>query len=108
MSDSQYNLYILRCGDGSLYTGIAIDVAKRLREHENGKRGAKYLRGRGPLCLVFEQSLGDRSAATRAERRVKRLDRAQKEALVSGDLSLASLLHAETAPGDHASGVAAG
>lgn len=108
MSDSQYSLYILRCHDGSLYTGIAIDVAKRLREHQNGKRGAKYLRGRGPLCVVFEELLGDRSVATRAEHQVKRLDRAQKEALVAGDTSLANLLRAAAGPGDHASGVAAG
>ena len=108
MSDSQYSLYILRCGDGSLYTGIAIDVAKRLQEHELGKRGAKYLRGRGPLSLVFAQRLGDRSAATRAEYRIKRLNRADKEALVAGDTSLASLLRAAMAPGDHASGATAG
>lgn len=88
MGDATFSLYILRCNDGSLYTGIAIDVAKRLREHESGKRGAKYLRGRGPLHLVFEQSLGDRGAATRAEHQVKRLDRSQKEALVAGTASL--------------------
>lgn len=108
MSDSQYSLYILRCGDGSLYTGIALDVARRLREHENGKRGAKYLRGRGPLRLVFKQPLGNRSAATRIEQQVKRLDRAQKEALVAGDTSLSSLLRIATKAGAHASGVAAG
>lgn len=108
MNDPQYSLYILRCRDGSLYTGIAIDVARRLREHESGRRGAKYLRGRGPLCLVFEELLGDRSTATRAEHQVKRLDRAQKEALLSGDISLASLLRAAAAPRDQASGVAAG
>ena len=108
MSNSQYSLYILRCGDGSLYTGIAIDVAQRLQQHENGKRGAKYLRGRGPLRLVFAQPLGDRSAATRAELQVKRLDRAQKEALVAGDISLASLLPAASALDDQTSGVAAG
>ena len=108
MSDSQYSLYILRCGDGSLYTGIAIDVAKRLQQHANGNRGAKYLRGRGPLRLVFEQALGDRSAATRAEYQVKRLDRAQKEALIAGNTSLASLLRDATVPRNQASGVAAG
>ena len=108
VSDSQYSLYILRCGDGSLYTGIALDVAKRLREHETGNRGAKYLRGRGPLRLVFEEPLGNRSAATRIEYQVKRLDRTQKEALISGDTSLASLLCAATGHGGHASGVAAG
>jgi len=91
VSDRPYSLYILRCADGSLYTGIAIDVVKRIWEHESGTRGAKYLRGRGPLQLVFEQSLGDRSRASQAEQCVKRLNRPQKEALVAGEYSLAEL-----------------
>lgn len=82
-----YSLYILRCGDGSLYTGIALDVARRLEEHQKGVRGAKYLRGRAPVELVFEQPAGDRAAAQRLEYRVKSLSRAEKEALISGDLS---------------------
>ena len=109
MSDtSSYSLYILRCNDGSLYTGIAIDVAKRLREHQDSKRGAKYLRGRGPLQLVFEEKLGDRSAATRAELRVKRLDRPQKEALVAGRVTLDEYLQEAEPVGVQASGVAGG
>lgn len=82
-----YSLYILRCADGSLYTGIALDVARRLEEHRNGVRGAKYLRGRTPVELVFEQPAGDRAAALRLEYRVKRLSRPEKEALIGGDLS---------------------
>ena len=109
MSDtSSYSLYILRCNDGSLYTGIAIDVARRLREHQDGKRGAKYLRGRGPLQLVFEEPLGDRSEATRAEHRVKRLDRSQKEALVAGRVTLDECLRQPTSRARQASGVAGG
>ena len=108
MSDPHYKVYILRCGDGSLYTGIAIDVAKRFREHESGKRGAKYLRGRGPLQLVYEQSLGDRSSATRVEYRVKQLDRSRKEALVSGDVSLEECVGCPPGPLNQASGVAGG
>mgnify|MGYP001825078059 CR=1 FL=1 len=108
MGDTNYHLYILRCRDGSLYTGIATDVARRLSEHESGKRGAKYLRGRGPLQLVFQQSLGDRSAATRAEYQVKRLDRSQKEALVSGAVSLEDCLRVTPTPDRQASGVAGG
>ena len=90
--DSQYSLYVLRCGDGSLYTGIAVDVAKRVREHASGSRGAKYLRGRGPLALVYQQRLGDRGFAMQTEYRVKQLHRLQKEALVSGAVSLTALL----------------
>jgi putative endonuclease len=82
-----YSLYILRCADGSLYTGIALDVARRLEEHRNGTRGAKYLRGRTPVELVFEQPAGDRAAAQRLEHRVKCLSRTEKEALIGGDLS---------------------
>ena len=82
-----YSLYILRCADGSLYTGIALDVARRLDEHRSGVRGAKYLRGRTPVELVFERPAGDRAAALRLEHRVKRLTRHEKEALIGGDLS---------------------
>ena len=63
-------------------------MARRLQEHESGIRGAKYLRGRSPLELVFEQAAGDRAAALRLEHRVKRLSRTEKEALIGGDLSL--------------------
>ena len=100
-----YSLYILRCADGSLYTGIALDVARRLEEHQSGVRGAKYLRGRAPLELVFEQPAGDRAAALRLEYRVKRLSRLEKEALIGGDLS--PLRPAETCTGQ-ASGVCSG
>ena len=72
---------MLRCADGSLYTGIATDVARRISEHEQGKRGAKYLRGRGPLELVYQQAVGDRSVATKIEYSVKQLSRTEKEDL---------------------------
>lgn len=78
---THWHLYMIRCGDGSLYTGIAGDVARRLAEHRAG-RGAKYLRGRGPLELVFQQPAGDRAQALRMERQVKRLRKCAKEALV--------------------------
>ena len=54
MSRDHYKLYMLRCADGTLYTGIARDLGKRLEEHRCGKRGAKYLRGRVPFDLVFQ------------------------------------------------------
>ena len=83
---------MLRCADGTLYTGIAMDVAKRLREHRTGGRGAKYLRGRGPLQLEFVALAGDRSAASRLEYRVKQLDRDAKEDLIAGRLPIESLV----------------
>jgi putative endonuclease len=74
----QWSIYLLRCGDGSLYTGIATDVSRRIVEHAQGKRGAKYLRGRGPFEIVYQREVGDRSVATRIEYRVKQLPRNEK------------------------------
>ena len=92
MSAGDYSLYILRCRDGSLYTGIATDVDRRIREHETGPRGARYLRGRGPLRLVFSARLGNRATAQQYEYRVKRLQRERKEALIAGQMALEDLL----------------
>ena len=77
-----WSVYIIRCADDSLYTGIATDVARRLSEHESCPIGSKYLRGRAPLELVFEQELGDRSLASKIEHRIKKLPRLQKEKIV--------------------------
>lgn len=76
-----WSVYLLRCADGSLYTGIATDVSRRLAEHTGGQKGASYLRGRGPLELVFCRKIGDRSLATKIEHRVKRFPKAHKEDL---------------------------
>ena len=73
---------MLRCADGSLYTGIALDVRRRLAAHREGVRGAKYLRGRDPYTLVFEHAVGDRSAASVAEHRIKRYSKREKERLL--------------------------
>lgn len=72
-----WKLYILRCGDGSLYTGITTDVDKRLKAHRSGK-GAKYTRGRGPLELVYWEDCGDHSAALKRELEIKALPREEK------------------------------
>ena len=77
-----YTLYILRCGDGTLYTGITNDLPRRLAAHQAGK-GAKYTRGRGPLSLVYTESCPDKSAALRREYSIKRLPRQKKEALLA-------------------------
>jgi putative endonuclease len=84
-------VYIIRCHDGSLYTGIATDVKRRFAEQQN-KSGAKYLRGRGPLTLVFKQRVGQRSRALRVERRIKCLPKQRKEALVKTGAGLKALL----------------
>ena len=72
-----WKLYILRCGDGSLYTGITTDVEKRLEAHRTGK-GAKYTRGRGPLELVYCEDCGDHSAALKRELEIKAMTREEK------------------------------
>ena len=75
-------IYIVRCGNGNLYTGISINVECRFIQHESGKTGAKYLRGRKPLALVFQKRLGSRSLAMRVEANVKKLSRAKKEKMI--------------------------
>ena len=79
---SVWSLYVVRCADESLYTGITTDVSRRLREHQRGTRGARYLRGRAPLTLEFSVVVGDRGAASRAENSVKRLSKSEKERLL--------------------------
>lgn len=81
-----WKLYILRCGDGSLYTGITTDVQRRLECHRSGK-GAKYTRGRGPLTLVYQENCGDHSRALRRELEIKALTREKKEQLLKYPLT---------------------
>ena len=70
-------VYMLRCGDGSLYTGCTDDVARRLAAHQSGK-GAKYTRSRLPVSLAYQEEQPDKSAALRREAAIKRLKRPQK------------------------------
>jgi len=80
---ANWYVYIIRCGDGTLYTGITTDVGRRVSEHEQaGPRAARYLRGRGPLQLVFACDAGDRGRALQLEYRIKHLSRTRKEALI--------------------------
>lgn len=74
-------VYMLRCKDGSLYTGWTNDLEHRLAMHNSG-RGAKYTRGRGPLELVYSEELPDKEAALRRECAIKKLRREQKLALL--------------------------
>ena len=79
--EQTWKLYILRCRDGSLYTGITTDVEKRFAAHNAGK-GAKYTRGRGPLELVYREDCGDHSAALKRELEIKALSRDEKMKLI--------------------------
>jgi putative endonuclease len=80
---ARWYVYILKCGDGTLYTGIATDVKRRLAEHRAGT-GAKYTRGRTPLRLVYAQRLTSRSRALKREAKIKRLSRRQKLQIIKG------------------------
>lgn len=75
--ENTWYLYILRCKDGSLYTGITTDVEKRLEAHRSGK-GAKYTRGRAPLELVYREECGTHSDALKREFAIKALTREEK------------------------------
>ena len=77
-----YSVYMLRCSDGTLYTGIATDAERRLREHNSGK-GAKYTRSRLPVELVWWEECPTKEAAMSREWYVKRLTREQKLALIA-------------------------
>ena len=74
-------VYILRCGDGTLYTGYTDCVERRLSVHQSGK-GAKYTRSRLPVTLVYREELPDKSGALRREAAIKKLSRTQKLALI--------------------------
>jgi len=80
--DSWY-VYIVRCGDNSLYTGITKNLEKRLLEHNNGPNGAKYTRSRRPVMLVYSEEAASRSAATSREYHIKKLTRSRKGQLVA-------------------------
>ena len=83
--ENTWYLYILRCGDNTLYTGITTDVEKRFEAHQSGK-GAKYTRGRGPLELVYRETCGNHSQALKRELQVKALPREEKQNLIAGEL----------------------
>ena len=83
-----WQVYILRCGDGSLYTGIARDAAARFAQHEAG-RGARYTRGRGPLELIHVEPAASQGDALRREAAIRRLGRAGKEELCAASAVVA-------------------
>ena len=90
-----WSLYLIRCNSGQLYTGITTDVERRFTEHGEGK-GAKFLRGKGPLELVFSEQIGDRSDALKMEIKIKKLRRSEKEIMIQrGSIRLNSISQKE-------------
>lgn len=92
-SSPPWSVYLIRCRDGSLYTGITLNVGRRLAQHHAGK-GAKYLRGRGPLTLVLQRTIGEKGAALRLERAIKSLSRREKEAMLRRPAGVRELMKA--------------
>ncbi len=89
MSAKPWFVYLVRCRNGTLYTGISTDVQRRFEEHQQGApKGARYLRGKGPLALVFQEQVRDRSQASRIELWLKKQPRKAKEALVMNQTTL--------------------
>ncbi len=86
ISDSKnltWHLYMVRTSRGHLYAGISYDVVRRFSEHQDGgKKAARFLRGKGPLRLVFQQKIGNKSSALKAESALKKLSKRQKENLI--------------------------
>jgi len=82
MKEKPWYIYMLRCGDDTLYTGITDDIPRRLEKHACGE-GAKYTRGRGPLTLCYQEQVASHSLALRREYAIKQLTRKQKLELIA-------------------------
>ena len=81
----KWYVYIVRCGDGSLYTGITTDVDRRIAEHNHSNSaGARYTRARRPVVLVYQEILASRAAAARREALIKRMSSRRKYAIIAG------------------------
>ncbi len=78
-----YYLYIVRCRDGTFYTGITTNIARRIKEHNDSPKGAKYTRSRRPVELVYQRRFRTRANASIAEANMKRLSRMQKVFLIT-------------------------
>ena len=85
MNSSEWYVYIVRASDQTLYTGITTDLDRRLAEHQSGKGGAKYFRGRDALEMVFTESKHTRSTASKREEEIKKLTRYQKLSLIENN-----------------------
>jgi putative endonuclease len=86
-------LYLIRCKDNSLYTGITTDVKRRYKEHQdNDRKGSKYLRGKAPLTLVLKKKVGDKSLTSKVEAKVKKLSKDKKEMFVKGKIKIKEII----------------
>jgi len=86
-AEAVWYLYMIRLENNHLYTGITTDIDRRFTEHKSGK-GAKYLRGKGKMTLVFTDKIGDHSTALKMEIRIKKMSKSEKERLINGDRNI--------------------
>lgn len=97
VSSKNWYVYLIRCADHSLYTGIATDVRRRFSEHQSqGRLCARYLRGRAPLQLMYSCKVTDRSSALKLEYRVKQLTKSEKLRVIQGDLDMQDLMPSDS------------
>ena len=82
--DNNWSVYIVRCSDGTFYTGVAKDIERRLHQHNNLNTGAKYTRARRPVELVYRETAADRSSAQQREYQLRKLSATQKRLLIAG------------------------
>lgn len=75
---SAWHVYMVECADGTLYTGITTDIERRIGEHNDSDKGAKYTRAKRPVTLVYSEQLPDRSSASKREYELKQLSREEK------------------------------
>jgi len=88
----EWHLYIIKCNNGTFYTGITLDVQRRFEEHSaEGPKSAKYVKGKGPLTLIFSAPVGQKGRAYQMEKKVKRLSKKKKIDLVAGIFTLDDL-----------------
>jgi putative endonuclease len=80
-----WSVYILKCSDGTFYTGITTELERRVFEHNNSKLGAKYTRGRRPVELVFGSAVKNKSHAAKEEARIRKMDRQEKIRMINGN-----------------------
>ena len=80
-----YYLYILKCADKTLYTGITTDLKRRVAEHNDSKLGAKYTSARRPVKLIYSKKFKNRSAASKEEARIKKLKKIEKQDLIKSN-----------------------
>ncbi|PSW19947.1 hypothetical protein C9I98_10860 [Photobacterium sanctipauli] len=89
---TNWSVYLIRTAANQLYCGVTTDVERRFKEHQGTNKGAKYLKGKGPLLLAWFEQVGCKRTAMQLEYRIKRLPKAQKEKIVAGKFAVLSLL----------------